>query len=482
MRPPLASVVIVAVVAAVASAQGARSGVPTALATRQVIVTAERIDRFSHWIEAVHDHEPGERDAALDRVLSWSGDELGAVWGDAQFVAALMRNLKLNHLEIPQPREKVAVIYKPVLLQRMRTMACAAAGRLLSADCAAIRAGDSLDNGLREFAADADADRRRTGEDNYLLRRAAIFHGDVEMLVNPVLDAAESASPRALPGPRRVRADTSDGVSVNVQEVGVHWEIARTLLSMIVPRNLDRPAPGRDSMVRAWYRATCAWMQHVESHDTDHIDRAREIFPDDPDILFLSGTLRETYASAEIQAAAHSVPPIPGGFELGIGSVRSELRQAEGFFRRALAREPDMAEAHLRLGRVLALQGHDAEAVPELQQALTRLGDEALEYDGELFIGAAFEALGRSDEGAAAYEHAAARFPAAQSPLIALSQLARRRGDRTGALAAMARMFALPSPGDGDRQDPWWTYKTAQARNADDLLETVRAPFRRHAQ
>jgi tetratricopeptide (TPR) repeat protein len=141
-----------------------------------------------------------------------------------------------------------------------------------------------------------------------------------------------------------------------------------------------------------------------------------------------------------------------------------------------------MAEAHLRLGRVLALQGHDAEAVPELQQALTRLGDEALEYDGELFIGAAYEALGRYDEGAAAYEHAAARFPAAQSPLIALSQLARRRGDRTGALAAMARMFALPSPEDGDRQDPWWTYKTAQARNADDLLETVHAPFRRHAQ
>src|SRR3954447_26035634 len=169
MRPPLASVLIVAVVAAVASAQGARSGVPTALATRHVIVTAERVDRFSQWIEAVHDHEPGERDAALDRVLSWSGDELRALWADAQFVAAFMRHLKLNHLEIPQPREKVAVIYKPVLLQRMRTMACAAAGRLLSADCAAIRAGDSLDNGLREFAADADADRRRTGEDNYLL-------------------------------------------------------------------------------------------------------------------------------------------------------------------------------------------------------------------------------------------------------------------------------------------------------------------------
>ena len=285
-----------------------------------------------------------------------------------------------------------------------------------------------------------------------------------------------------MPGPRRVRADTSDGMSVNVHEVGVHWEIARTLLSMLVPNHLDRPAPARDPMVRAWYHATSAWMQHVESHDTDHLDRARAIFPDDPDILFLSGTLRETYASAGIQAAVHSLPTIPGGFDLGIGSAHAELRQAEGFFRRALAHAPDMAEAHLRLGRVLALQGHDAEAIPELQQALTRLGDEELEYDGQLFIGAAYEGLGRYDEAAAAYEHAAARFPGAQSPLIALSQLARRRGDRSGALAAMTRVFALPPPGDGDRQDPWWTYNTAQGRNADDLLDAMRAPFRRHGQ
>ena len=482
MRPLLASVPILLALTAAAASQGARSGVPTTLTTRQVIVTAERVDRFSQWIEAVHDHEPGERDAAVERVLPWSGDELREVWADSQFLVALMRNLRVNHLEIPQRRERVAIVYKQQLLQRMRAMACAAAGRLVSNDCIAIHAEKNLDERLRTFAADAAADRDRTGEDNYLLRRAAIFHGDVEMLVKPVLDVADSTSERPLPGPRRLRADTNDGVSMNAHEVGVHWEIARTLLSLIVPKHADRPAPARDSMVRAWYRATLAWMQQVESYDTDHLDRARDIFPDDPDILFLSGTLRETYASPEIQAAVHSLPSIPGGFEMDIGSAHSELRQAEGFFRRALAHAPEMAEAHLRLGRVLALQGHDAEAIPELQQALTRLGDEQLEYDGELFIGAAYEGLGRYDEAAAAYEHAASRFPTAQSPLIALSQLARRRGDRTGALAAIARMFALPSPADDDRRDPWWTYKTAQARNADRLLEAVWAPFRRSAQ
>ena len=483
MRPLLASVVIVAAIGAAASAQrpAARSGVRTTLATRDIIVTQQRLDRFTEWIKAVHDHEPGESDAALERVASWSGDELRGLWADAQFLAALMRSLKLNHFEIPQARETIAILYKPALLQRMRAMACAAAGHLLSADCRAIHAADSLDEELRAFAADAAADRTRSGEDNYFLRRAAILHADVEMIASAVLDVPASASSRPLPGPRRVKADTSDGISVKVHEVGVHWEIARTLLSMVVPKGLERPAPARDAMVHDWYRATAAWMQHAESHDTDHVNRARELFPSDPDILFLSGTLHEIYASSESQAAAHSVA-MPSGFELDIGSVRGELHQAEGFFRRALAQAPEMAEAHLRLGRVLALQGHDVEAIAELQQALTRLGDEELEYDGELFIGAAYESLGRYDEAAAAYEDAASRVPSAQSPLIALSQLARRRGDRGGALAAMARLFALPMPDDGDRRDPWWFYNTAQARNADDLLEGLRAPFRRRAQ
>jgi hypothetical protein len=480
MRPLLASVITVAVIGAAASAQrpAARSGVPTTLATREVIVTQERIDRFTGWIKAVHEHEPGERDAALERVASWSGDELRGLWADAQFLAALMRNLKVNHFEIPQARETIAVVYKTPLLQRMRAIACAAAGHLLSADCMAIHAADSLDEELRAFAADATADRTRSGEDNYFLRRGAILAADVEMIVKPVLDVPASASSRPLPGPRRVRADTSDGVPVNVHDVGVHWEIARTLLSLVIPKGFNQPAPARDAMVRDWYHATAAWMQQVESHDTDHINRARGLFPTDPDILFLSGTLHEVYASSEIQAAAHSVA-MPAGFDLDIGSVRGELHQAEGFFRRALAQAPEMAEAHLRLGHVLTLQGHEAEAVAELEQAVTRLGDEELEYDGELFIGAAYEALGRYDEAAAAYEDAASRFPNAQSPLIALSQLARRRGDRTGALAAIARMFALPMPEDGDRRDPWWFYTTAQARNADDLLDAMRAPFRR---
>jgi hypothetical protein len=482
MRPLLlASVVIVAAGVCGLAAQGRRSGQVAGLASRDVIVTAERIDLFARWLKAVDRHDPGALDDALDDIASWSSGDLRGLWADAKFLALLMRNLKVNRFSVAEPRGTVAIIYPPLLLQRMRSMACAASGRLISLDCAAIHAVDGLDDELRRLGANAAADRTRTGEDNYVLRRAALLHADVEILVRPALISSGSASAARLPGPQQVRADTADGVALSVHEVGIHWEIARTLLDLIKPKDSDRPQPARDSWVRDWYCATAAWMQHVESHDTNHIDRGREIFPADSDLLFLSGTLHESYAMPEIQSASRGAA-MPTGFSIDIGSARGELRQAEGFFRRALAQVPEMAEGHLHLGRVLGLQGHHADAIVELRQALALLDDEELRYDGELFAGAEEEALGRYEAAATLYEQAAARYPGAQSPLVALSQLARRRGDRAGALAAIERMFALPPPGNDARVDPWWVYKIAQARNADDLLDDLRAPFRRSAQ
>ena len=88
-------------------------------------------------------------------------------------------------------------------------------------------------------------------------------------------------------------------------------------------------------MVRQWYRATAAWMQSTEDHDLLHLDRARQLFPADPDILFLSGCQRETFAGAPIQTAARSAV-LPPGVTMGVESEQAELRQAEPLFRQVL--------------------------------------------------------------------------------------------------------------------------------------------------
>ena len=87
-------------------------------------------------------------------------------------------------------------------------------------------------------------------------------------------------------------------------------------------------------------------------------------------------------------------------------------------------------------------------------------------------------ALGNREAARAAYDRAAQLFPQAQSPLLALSEIARRSGDRNGAMRAIDRLFTLSGADRDEHDDPWWWYYTEQARDAEDLLEAMWLPYR----
>jgi len=484
MRRVLSAVAFVLLAACwTAAGQMRRSGEPLSLDTAVDDVTNDRIQRLKQWLNAVDRHEPGAHDDAVIDVGKWSNGELRGLWIDSYVLAQLMRNLRLSRflLHSDDKRRTVDIRYTAWQIGRMRVFACAAAGTLARPDCAQLYiAAKNTDDDLVRLSEHAAAERSKSGDDNYLVRRGALLHADVAMLEPH--GVVESFANRSLGaptiGPQTWRIDISDGRELDVGLSALHWDLARLALDQVRPGASAKPAPERDAMVRAWYRATAAWMQYREDHDTLHLDRARTIFPDDPDILFLSGCQRESYAAPSIQAVTQTLT-LPAGLTAGIGSDRAELRLAEGFFKRALAKQPDMGEAHLRFGRVLGLEGRHADAAAEIRQAMTLVTDTPLRYYGELFLGAEEEALGRLDEARDAFDRAAALFPSAQSPLIALSELAKRRGDRAGALAAIQRVFTLPPAGWEGRDDPWWSYHTAQARDAEALVDAVRAPFQR---
>jgi tetratricopeptide (TPR) repeat protein len=227
-------------------------------------------------------------------------------------------------------------------------------------------------------------------------------------------------------------------------------------------------------MVRDWYRATAAWMQYYKVYDLEHLNHARELFPEDADILFLCATQHETYASPVVQALMRTVI-LPAGYTLEPLSAREERRRAEALLRRAIATNPDLAEAHLRLGRLLAIEAQYADAERELALSLEGLEDPENRYYAHLFLGAIQEATHQYHAAQATFARAADLFPDAQSPWLALAELARTRGDRAGALRAMQRVYALPPDGAG--RDPWWVYRLWQARDADRLMDDVRRPF-----
>jgi tetratricopeptide (TPR) repeat protein len=425
-----------------------------------------RIDRLERWLKLVARHQPGEIDSELEDIAGWSNAALQDLWLDAEVVIRLAR---LGH---PFDFRFTTVPYTKEHKHRISVLSCAADGAIFENKCMILKAADEIDDDLRQLSLLAKASSGR-GDPNYVVRRGALLHSDVGML--RLHDTDEPFDGKPIAGAQSWRMEISDGRELALRTTAVHWEIARMLLDFVIPAGLDRAAPERDAMVLAWYRSTAAWMQLHEDHNEMHLTRGRRIFPDDPDLLFLAACQKETFAGAAIQAAVGSAD-LPAGVTVGVNSVQAELREAERLFRRTLEVKPSYIEARLRYGRVLGGLGKHAEAVVELRRAAAELTEPELSYHAHQFLGAEEEAIGNREAAQAAYEHAAVLFPHAQSPLLALSQLARRYGDRAGALHAANRLFALRDD-DFDRDDPWWTYYLVQARDADDLLVALHQPY-----
>jgi tetratricopeptide (TPR) repeat protein len=144
--------------------------------------------------------------------------------------------------------------------------------------------------------------------------------------------------------------------------------------------------------------------------------------------------------------------------------------EAEQLFRRALAIDPSLVEARVRLARLLDLRGRHEEAGVELKTALGQNPTGVVAFYAHLFAGRAAQAAGRSDEAAHHYHGALEIFPDAQSALLAASQIALLRSDVADTLAPLARLGARSAVFTAD---PWWQYHLGTGRDADDLLRAV---------
>jgi tetratricopeptide (TPR) repeat protein len=443
----------------------------------------DRASRVERWLRAVLHHTPGHTDAAVVEIAATSFSDLSVLRTDEAVFIRLMRDPRASSFErtfqestqpdIPDclncapsegqaPRKIRAperIYYSELDLHRLKVLACAAAGTLDDRECLNIKAAKEIDDELRHLATVASAARDR-GDANYVLRRGALLHSDAAMITTNVLAPLDTSRADDVP----VRVHIVDGAPTAVGVGEFHWDMARHLL--------DAVRPAHDAMVNRWYRATASWMQQQQQYNSNHLARARELFPDDDEIVFLSGCERETQAGPALQSAARSAV-LPTGISIDIPSERAALRDAEGFFRRALTLNPRRADAHLRLGHVLLERRAPQDAADELRKALSATTDPQLRYFGSMFLGAAEETQGHLDEAGRSYAAASELYPRAQSPYLALSGLSRRRGDRSASLVHIQRLFDLHDDGE----DPWWSYRTVQAQQADELLEELRRPF-----
>jgi VWFA-related protein len=408
-----------------------------------------RIDRLEAWLAGVEEHVPGTADGAARLVRSWAPEELAELAGDLALVARLIEDPKHPVLWVIDPTRPTRFYRAPYSTEdeaRIRAAAHAAASRC----------GDGADP---DGDGKLDEAQIRCAR-NRILKRGAVLHTDAAVHVEDRLAPAPERRSR----PSQWRVQFADGQQRAAQGAPGHWELARSLLDNVAPE------PGKVDTIRLWYIATAARGQYYERH-TRHEDRAVELFPDDPHVLFLAACLHENFASPRIQSLARSIHV--SDTRHGIEPAESELRSAEKLFRRSLEADPDLVEARIRLGRVLHLLGRPEQAALELRQAVTTLLAEDSQapdatlmlYFAEMFFGATAEAQGQPERARASYARAAELYPAAPSPQLALSQLALRRDDRPAALRAVERALQ-PEPGLEERDDPWWQYHVVQGRDA----------------
>jgi tetratricopeptide (TPR) repeat protein len=279
---------------------------------------------------------------------------------------------------------------------------------------------------------------------NQILLRGAALHGDIGRLIpeDPI---------RRSPN-QRTAYIVRDGRWLGVRYISIHWGLARTLLDSVTPE------PAADPGVHEWYLQMSEDLLRMRQFAAaiDHHARARQIFPSDPAILFASGRLHELFGSNGMQAAAESISD-SNRTAAAVSNARGELVRAERYFRDALAQRPDLVAARVHHAHVLSDLGRHAEASEALGRAIDTGASGKLLYFAYLFLGRAEEALGRGQAAKVAFERASAVYPNAQSPHLALSQIARRSGDRRAAQHELQVIAALPDD-DRRREDPWWSY------------------------
>lgn len=184
-------------------------------------------------------------------------------------------------------------------------------------------------------------------------------------------------------------------------------------------------------------------------------------------LLLVRGMVHETIASA----LASSPQARPEAGRVGSMRCQDELELARASFESALAADPGLAEARLRLGRTEWRMGDVARARSSLQAVLAAEPKRSIAYLAHLFLGRLDEDASRFVEARREYSAALDIDPGAQVAGLAVSHALLMDGDEGAAREALkAALGSKPRSAD----DIYWGYPMGGAALAQTLFEKLR--------
>jgi tetratricopeptide (TPR) repeat protein len=243
------------------------------------------------------------------------------------------------------------------------------------------------------------------------------------------------------------------------------------------------PAARRAAFEPRWVRAAALALSKSGQWDIALalLEPARERYAPEPLLDLARGAILESKAWVADEPPEQVEVPAPGAGRLKVWRAKREARQglseAERSYRAALALRPELAQARIRLGRILYLLGKPREATAELQAAAKAATDAADRYLAHLFLGRARESTGDWAAAIAEYEEATRAEPDGQAAAVALSYALHRAGRGRDSVEALRN--GVDRAGRRRVVDPWWPYLAGQCEDSDALLDALRAEVAR---
>jgi tetratricopeptide (TPR) repeat protein len=286
-----------------------------------------------------------------------------------------------------------------------------------------------------------------------------------------------------------------DGRQVGRRQQSPHWGIALAIANTLAER---RDADAK-RMARLWFGAVNALFLYWAESSPRVLESAFHHWPDDAVLHVYRGTHRQMLADPRVQQsmAVDDVPrpslgrvrprefadePPPDVERTEIRRARQggplgssgELARAEEDLRRAIALDPGLFEARIRLAHVVGERGNAAEAVALTQEALRVRVPPFFESYATLILGRNLARLGRFTEAGAAFDRAVALAPDAQAPRMGRAQIALAVGRPADALAALTAILG-PDRAIAPTDEAWSVYYRVSDPAAPAQLAALRA-------
>ncbi|MET0553803.1 MAG: tetratricopeptide repeat protein [Vicinamibacteria bacterium] len=244
--------------------------------------------------------------------------------------------------------------------------------------------------------------------------------------------------------------------------------LARSIASIVVAR------PDSRAFARRWFVALARrslwdvclpFAQFI-------VNDGLKWFPGDAELLLVRGTAHETAGSVGLTVNTARLDG-PRFVDLPEGRFREKLTRAAEALQQALAVEPEMHEARLRLGRVLWRLGDARGAQAALEQVIASARAPELLSLAHTFLARVHDDAGRPEEAERSYRRVLAIDPTAQASAVGLAQLLARGGDGDGArLVLETAVAATPRPAP---RDAYMSYHVGLRSEPDALVDALRA-------